>query len=113
MKASGKIISVVLAVVMLFSFTVPAFATEMDIATEICRGTNVTVETSSYPRFIMFDEFAKTWSPMTEDNCADLGFITSVTEEPTLKSKLVSIVDFVKVIFKLFVGVLKGEIKIG
>ena len=89
------------------------FATEMDIATEICRGTNVTVETSRYPRFIMFDEFAKKWSPMTEDNCADLGFIASVTEEPTLKSKLVSIVDFVKVIFKLFVGVLKGEIKIG
>ncbi len=89
------------------------FATEMDIATEICRGTNVTVETSRYPRFIMFDEFAKTWSPMTEDNCADLGFMSSVTEEPTLKTKLVSIISFVKVVFNFLLGLLKGEIKIG
>ena len=89
------------------------FATEMNIATEICRGTNVTVETSRYPRFIMFDEFAKTWSPMTEDNCADLGFMSSVTEDPTLKTKLVSIISFVKVVFNFLLGLLKGEIKIG
>ena len=35
------------------------FSTEVEIATEFCRGTNVTVESSNYPRFIMYDEFTR------------------------------------------------------
>lgn len=89
------------------------FATEMEIATEICRGTEVTVETSSYPRFIMFDEFTRKWTPMTEDNCADLDFMSSVTEEPTLKTRLLSLIRFSVSVMKLFVGLLTGEIKLG
>ncbi len=89
------------------------FATEVGIATEFCRGTNVTVESSSYPRFIMFDMFSKSWTPMTEDNCADYDFMSAVTEEPTLQSRLVALMRFVTMLLELFVKLINGEISLG
>lgn len=89
------------------------FATEVQIATEICRGTNVTVETSSYPRFIMYNEFTKEWAPMTEDNCADFDFMSAPTQEPTLESRLMSLLRFITSIFKLLAKLLTGGLSIG
>lgn len=89
------------------------FATEVAIATEFCRGTNVTVEGSSYPRFTVYDEFSKTWAPMTEDNCADFSFMSSPTEKPTLQTKLMALLRFVAALFKLFAKILRGEVSIG
>lgn len=89
------------------------FATEVQIATEICRGTNVTVETSSYPRFIMYNEFTKEWAPMTEDNCADFDFMSAPTQEPTLESRLLSLLRFITSIFKLLAKLLTGGLSIG
>lgn len=82
-------------------------------ATEFCRGTNVTVEGSSYPRFTVYDEFSKTWAPMTEDNCADFSFMSSPTEKPTLQTKLMALLRFVAALFKLFAKILRGEVSIG
>lgn len=86
------------------------FAAEVEIATSICRGTNVTVETSSYPRFVMYDEFARKWSPMTADNCADYDFMSAPTEEPTLKSKLESVISFFKTIINFIVDFFSSKL---
>lgn len=88
------------------------FATEVAIATEFCRGTDVTVETSSYPRFIMYDEFTKTWTPMTEDNCADFDFLSEPTEKPTLETKLMSLLRFLTSIFKILAKIISGELSL-
>ncbi len=89
------------------------FATEVAIATEFCRGTNVTVESSSYPRFIMYDEFTKKWTPMTEDNCADFEFMSQVTEKPTLTTRLTALMRFLSSLFKFFTKLISGEISLG
>lgn len=89
------------------------FAIEMSIAAAFCRGTNVTVEDTSYPRFSMYNEFTKKWSPMTEENCADFSFMTEPTEKPTLKTKLTSLMNFLKSIFNFIVKLFKGEVSFG
>ena len=86
------------------------FSTEVEIATEFCRGTNVTVESSNYPRFIMYDEFKKTWSPMTESNCADYSFLSKPEEKPTTETKLVSFMNFFTAILNFFRKLFSGEL---
>ena len=86
------------------------FSTEVEIATEFCRGTNVTVESSSYPRFIMYDEFNKSWSPMTESNCADYSFLSKPEEKPTTETKLVSLMNFFTAILNFFRKLFSGEL---
>lgn len=88
------------------------FATEVAIATEFCRGTKVTVESSSYPRFIMYDEFTKSWTPMTEENCADFSFMSAPTENPTIETRLAALIRFLTSIFKLFTKLIKGELSL-
>lgn len=89
------------------------FAVEMDIAAAFCRGTNVEVEDLTYPRFIMYDEFTKKWSPMTEENCADYAYMGTPVEEPTVETKLVSFMNFLTAIFNFFAKLFKGEISFG
>ena len=86
------------------------FSTEVEIATEFCRGTNVTVESSSYPRFIMYDEFNKSWSPMSESNCADYSFLSKPEEKPTTETKLVSLMNFFTAILNFFRKLFSGEL---
>ena len=69
-------------------------------------GTNVTVEKSGYSSFQVFDYSTKTMTAMTEDNCADLEFMTRSVEEPTVVSRLTSffrfftmIIEYIKKIF--------------
>lgn len=85
-------------------------AVEMTIATAFCRGTEVTVESSEYPQFIMFDEFTRKWTPMTQDNCADLEFMSSVEEKPNTQTKLAALMRFLTSFFKLLAALIKGEI---
>ena len=81
-----------------------------EIAYEFCNGTKVTVETSSFPRFMMFDEFAETWSPMTEDNCADLDFMTRAEVEPTTATKLSALMRFFTMILNFLTKLFNGKI---
>ena len=80
------------------------------IAEEFCNGTGVTVDTSAYPRFVMYDDRNDTWSEMTADNCSDLEFIGLAENEPTVFTKLVSGIRFLTMIFKLIVRAVSGEI---
>ena len=84
--------------------------TIFEIAYEFCNGTNVTVEKSSFPRFMMFDEFTETWSPMTEDNCADLDFMTRAETEPTTATRLASLMRFFTMILNFFTKLFNGEL---
>ena len=84
--------------------------TIFEIAYEFCNGTNVTVETSSFPRFMMFDEYTETWTPMTEDNCADFDFMTRPEIKPTTETRLVSLMRFFTAIIELFTKLFKGEL---
>ena len=84
--------------------------TIFEIAYEFCNGTNVTVEKSSFPRFMMFDEFTETWSAMTEDNCADFEFMTRPEIKPTTETRLVSFMKFFTMILEFFTKLFKGEL---
>lgn len=73
-------------------------------------GTNVTVETSGYSAYQVFDYNTKTMTAMTEDNCAEYDFITKPVENPTTETRLVSFMRFftmiIEFITKLFNGTL-------
>lgn len=89
------------------------FATEMSIAAAFCRGTKVTVEDTTYPRFSMYDEFTKKWTAMTEDNCADYDYMGAPVEEPTLQTKLASLINFLRTMLDFIVKLFKGEVSLG
>lgn len=80
------------------------------ICEEFCNGTNVTVETSSYPRFMMYDEATGYWTAMTEDNCGDLEFMTRAEVEPTLQTRLASLMRFLTTFFNFISKLFKGEL---
>ena len=84
--------------------------TVFEIAYEFCNGTEVTVETSSFPRFMMYDEFAESWTPMTENNCADFDFMTRAEIEPTTETKLAALMRFLTVLMKFLTMLLNGEL---
>lgn len=80
------------------------------IAEEFCNGTDVTVENSSYPQFIVYEETTGKWSEMTEDNCGDLEFMSRAEKEPTVETKLAAGLRFITAIIKFITMLLKGEI---
>lgn len=80
------------------------------IADEFCNNNLTNVDDSTYPRFIMYDELNGTWSEMTEDNCADLEFMTRAEKEPTVMTKLIAGFRFLTMILKLLTRVISGEI---
>lgn len=83
------------------------------VAYEFCNGTGVTVEDSSYPRFMMYDDSTLTWSEMTEDNCGDLEFMTRPTEKSTIATKLAAFFKWLTKIFELITKLFNGEIGSG
>ena len=87
--------------------------TIFEIAYEFCNGTNVTVETSSFPRFMMFDEATGKWSAMTEDNCADFDFMSKPETEVTKESIFVAAIRWFKSIFDFIAKLFRGEISFG
>lgn len=80
------------------------------IAEEFCNGTDMTVEKSSYPQFIMYEETTGKWSEMTEDNCGDLEFMTRAEKEPTVATTLASGLRFLTAIIVFITMLFKGEI---
>ena len=56
-----------------------------ELAETFLAGTNVTVETSGYSRFRINDYATNTVSDMTEDNCADLDFLSVPVEKTATK----------------------------
>lgn len=73
-------------------------------------GTNVTVETSGYSAYQVFDYNTKTMTAMTEDNCAEYDFITKPVEEPTTETRLVSFMRFFTLILNFLTKLFKGEL---
>lgn len=73
-------------------------------------GTNVTVETSGYSAYQVFDYNTKTMTAMTEDNCAEYDFITKPVEEPTTETRLVSFMRFFTMIIEFLTKLFKGEL---
>lgn len=82
----------------------------LQIAEEFCNGNTITVENSTYPQFLMYDEFNDVWTEMTEDNCADLEFMGRAEKEPSVMTRLVSGIRFLTMIFKLIVKAMSGEV---
>ena len=81
------------------------------IANVFCKGTKVTVETSGFDRFNMYDIETATWTKMTEDNCdVELEFMTRAEKEPDIMTKLVSGLRFLTMIFKMLARVISGEV---
>ena len=80
------------------------------IADEFCNSEDMTVEKSTYPQFMMYDEINKTWSEMTEDNCADLDFMGLAEKEPTVQTKLAASIRFLTMLLKLFTMLFNGEL---
>ncbi len=73
-------------------------------------GTNVTVETSGYSAYQVFDYNTKTMTAMTEDNCAEYDFITKPVEEPTTETRLVSFMRFFTMIIEFITKLLNGTL---
>ena len=73
-------------------------------------GTNVTVETSGYSAYQVFDYNTKTMTAMTEDNCAEYDFITKPVEEPTTETRLGSFMRFFTLILNFLTKLFKGEL---
>lgn len=81
-----------------------------EIANEFCNGTNVTVENSNFARFNTFFYETNSWTEMTEDNSADLEFMTRAEKEPTVATKLAAGLRFLTMIINLMIKAIKGEI---
>ena len=80
------------------------------IADEFCNGTNVTVETSSFPRFSTYYYETGSWEEMTQENCGDLEFITRAEKEPTTETRLAAGLRFFTMILNFIVKLFKGEV---
>ena len=80
-------------------------------------GDNETVDSVKakygYSQFNVYDDATKTFTAMTEDNCADLPFISLPVEEPTEESIFVAAMRWFTMLFKVITMLLKGEISFG
>ncbi len=80
------------------------------LAEKFLKGDKVTVANSGYSRFRINDYATKTVSDMTEDNCADIDFISTPEEEPTTATRLSSFMRFFTAIIEFITKLFKGEL---
>ncbi len=80
------------------------------LAEKFLKGDKVTVANSGYSRFRINDYATKTVSDMTEDNCADIDFISTPEEEPTTATRLSSFMRFFTVIIEFITKLFRGEL---
>ncbi len=73
-------------------------------------GTNVTVETSGYSAFWVYDYATESMTQMTEENCADYEFITRPVEKPTTETRLGAFMRFFTMILNFITKLFKGEL---
>lgn len=80
-------------------------------------GDNVTVDTlkasHGYHQINVFNDETNEFYPMTEDNCAELPFMTLPVEKPTEESIFVAAMRWLTMLFKVITMLLKGEISFG
>ena len=63
-----------------------------------------------YSQFNVYNDATKTFTAMTEDNCADLPFMSLPVEEPTEESIFVAAMRWFTMLFKVITLLLKGEL---
>ena len=63
-----------------------------------------------FSQFNVYDDATKTFTAMTEDNCADLPFMSIAVEEPTEESIFIAAVRWFTMLFKVITMLLKGEL---
>ena len=77
-------------------------------------GDNETVDSIKakygYSQFNVFFDETKTFTEMTEDNCADLPFMNLPVEKPTKESIFVAAMRWVTMLFKVITMLLNGEL---
>lgn len=66
-----------------------------------------------FSQFNVFDYEKNTFAAMTEDNCADLPFMTIAVDEPTTESIFVAAIRWFTMLFKVIGMLLRGEISFG
>ncbi len=77
-------------------------------------GTNETVHTLTNGVYYMqYDCETDSYSPMTEENCGDLEFMTRPTEKPTTATRLSSFMRFFTMIINFITKLFKGELDFG
>ncbi|MBR3954118.1 MAG: hypothetical protein IKJ63_01425 [Clostridia bacterium] len=81
---------------------------------EFLDGTRETVDTvSAGTQFMIFNPETREVAEMTESNCADLSFISIAEEKPTVITVFKAFIAFFKMIFKVFISLIKGEADFG
>ncbi len=73
-------------------------------------GTDVTVETSGYSAFQVYDYATETMTEMTEENCADYDFITRPVEKPTTETRIAAFMRFFTMLLDFITKFFKGEL---
>ena len=80
-------------------------------------GDNETVdsikEKYGYSQFTVFFDETKTFTEMTEDNCADLPFMDLAVEEPTEESIFKAGFSWLIMLFKIIIMLFNGELSFG
>lgn len=83
------------------------------LAEKFLSGSGITVENSGFARFRINDYSTNTVADMTEDNCADLEWISMPEEEPTTETRLASLMRFLTMLLDFITKLIKGEIDLG
>lgn len=80
-------------------------------------GDNVTVDSLNashgYSQFNVFDDASNSFSAMTEDNIAELPFMTLAVDEPSTESIFVAALRWLTMLFKVIGMLLRGELSFG
>jgi len=79
------------------------------VAEKFLNGTDVNVENSGFARFRVNSYDTKAVEDMTEENCADLEFVSRAEEKPDMMTKLASLLRFVTMIFKFITMLISGK----
>lgn len=85
------------------------------IIEKFCQYDNFTVSNNykGFDRFLVasLENYStSSFENMTEDNCADAYWITDVNQNPTPQSKIIALIECVKVLFKLITELFNGNI---
>lgn len=73
-------------------------------------GTKETVDSIGVAQYQVYDYDTNTVSPMTEENCGELEFMTISTEKPTTQTRLAAFMKFFTMLLNLISRLFKGEL---
>lgn len=82
-----------------------------NITLSFLQGTNYSIHSEgAYPQFSVFYETEGILEPMTTENCADYEWISLPEENPTIQTRLASLIRFFTMIIKFITRLINGEI---